>query len=104
VTTDSENVGNRRAGYLIGASFLIVFGFGVGILLNIVAHLSAPPNGAQFFFVTIYPTWGLYATLTLILGIVATFVGLGMVWLGVNTPYGPLSLIDTEGKPKESPH
>ncbi len=93
----AESTGNRRAGYLVGASFLIVFGFGIGVVLNIVAHLTAPTQGSSIFFVTVYPMWGWYATLTLVLGTLATFVGLGMIWLAMNIPYGPLSLPDTEG-------
>ncbi len=90
--------GNRRAGYLVGASFLVILGFGVGVMLNIVAHLTAPAAGSTIFFVTVYPTWGWYATLSMAIGTVATFLGLGMLWLGLDTPYGPPSLPDTEGK------
>lgn len=91
--------GNRRAGYFIAASFLLILGFGVGVALNILVHITAPSQGVRVFFVTVYPYFGWYAVLVLALGVVSAFIGLGMIWLGLNERFGRLSLPDTEGPP-----
>jgi hypothetical protein len=48
-------------------------------------------------YITVYPGWSWYATVSVIIGAIATFIGSGMVWLGFRTPRGTLSLPDTEG-------
>lgn len=99
---DTPGSGNARAGYFIAASFLLVFGFGVGIAMNLIIHATAPAQGIKVFFMTVYPTFGLYSIIVFVLGALSTIVALGMIWLGIDKPVGPLTLQDPEGRPGDT--
>ncbi len=91
--------GNRRAGFLSGGVLLLILGLGVGILLNLYLHMTAPAGGCQTIGTLLHvcSSWGWYATVVLTLGAFATLVGAGMVGLGLQLPSSPLRLFDTEG-------
>jgi hypothetical protein len=88
--------GNSRLGFFMGGIILIVLGLGCAIILNIILHAMAPSGGMDFFWFRVYPGWSWYATITAILGVLATLVGSGMAYFGVTDPSGPIALPDTE--------
>jgi hypothetical protein len=92
--------GNRRAGFLAGGALLLLLGFGGCMIVNLLLHLSAPLGGCLALpgGFHVCSGWGWYATTLFALGVLATLVGAGMVWLGLRMPAGPLRLFDTEGR------
>lgn len=89
--------GNRRAGFIVAGSLLLILGTGVGMLANLALHSIAPAQGLSLGLFTVYPGWSWYATVVFVLGAFATLVGLGMLWLSGFSPSGPVHLPDTEG-------
>lgn len=92
--------GNRRAGWYAGGVILLMLGFGVGVIANLLLHAAAPVGQCVQFLPGFWVcnSWGWYATVVLVLGLFATLVGVGMVALAVQMPRAPLRLFDTEGR------
>jgi hypothetical protein len=95
--------GNRRAGYFVAGSVLLLAGLGGAILLNLLLHAIAPASGFDLYFFRVYPGWSAYATVAAGIGLLATLVGSGMFYLGWTTPRGKLYLFDTEGRHPPDP-
>lgn len=94
-----DDSGNVRAGFLGGGALLVVLGLGGGLMLNLLLHSFAPSSGIDLFLVKVYPGWSLYASLVAVGGIVASIIGMGMLWVGFDYPPGPIGLPDPETPP-----
>lgn len=84
--------GDERIGYRAGGIFLILVGWGLGVIVNIVLHRMAPAAGEVLGPWRIYPTLGVYALGVVGLGVVAGVVGVFMLWLAQKSPPGRLVL------------
>lgn len=80
--------GDERIGYRAGGIFLLVVGWGLGVITNIVVHRMAPSTGEVFGPWRIYPALGVYALGLVGLGAVAGVVGIFMLWLAQRSPRG----------------
>jgi|GEM_PF-2457722 hypothetical protein len=90
--------GNVRVGFLVAGLLLVVFGWGGAVILNVYLHTIAPPNGIPVLLWRVYPGWSLYDGVLAFLGVLATLVGLGMLYLARHKPSGSVRLPDTEGE------
>jgi hypothetical protein len=84
--------GDERIGYRAGGVFLIVVGWGLGVLVNIAVHRMAPSAGEVIGPWRIYPALGVYALGLVALGAVAGVVGVFMLWLAQQSPPGKFVL------------
>lgn len=84
--------GDERIGYWAGGIFLILVGWGLGVVANIVLHRMAPSGGELVGPWRIYPTLGVYALGLVGLGAVAGLVGAFMLWLARRSPRGKFVL------------
>lgn len=84
--------GDERIGYLAGGIFLIVVGWGLGVLANIVVHRMAPAAGETIGPWHIFPMLGVYALGLVGLGAVGGVVGVFMLWLAHRAPRGKFVL------------
>jgi fructose-specific phosphotransferase system IIC component len=84
--------GDERIGYRAGGIFLLVVGWGLGVIANIVVHRMAPPAGELLGPWRIYPALGVYALGLVVLGAVAGVVGIFMLWLARRSPPGKFVL------------
>jgi hypothetical protein len=80
--------GDERIGYRLGGAFLLVVGWGLGVILNVVVHAMAPATGEWVGPWRVYPALGVYAVGALALGAVAGVVGLFMLWLAQRSSPG----------------
>jgi hypothetical protein len=84
--------GDERIGYLAGGILLIVVGWGLGVIANVLVHQMAPASGLVVGPWRIFPSLGVYALGLVGLGTVAGVVGVFMLWLGRHSPRGKFVL------------
>jgi len=84
--------GDERFGYRAGGIFLVVVGWGLGVVVNIALHRMAPSTGELVGPWRIYPTLGVYALGLVAIGAVAGVVGVFMLWLAQRSPRGKFVL------------
>ncbi len=84
--------GDERAGYFAAGGLLVVLGWGLGVLTNVIAHLSAPAGGTRWWGVYIGPELGAYAWGVLGLGLFAGAFGVVLIGIGRGSPRGPMVL------------
>ena len=87
-----EEGGDERWGYWIAGGLLVFLGWGLGVLLNVVLHLTAPSGGDRLLGTYFGPTMGPYAWAVLGLGLFSGAVGVVLLLLGRSSPRGPLVL------------
>ena len=88
--------GDVRLGLFGAGGTLIVLGWGLGVVLNVVLHRLAPSGGHRLWHVFFGPTFGPYAWATLGLGLVAGAFGVVLIGLARNSPTGPFVLPGVE--------
>ncbi|MCI4368506.1 MAG: hypothetical protein L3K09_02945 [Thermoplasmata archaeon] len=84
--------GDERLGLFIAGGLLLLFGFGVAVILNLFLHLSAPSGGSVLGPWRITSTMGPYAWAILAFGLVTGIVGAALIALGRETAPGALVL------------
>jgi hypothetical protein len=84
--------GDTRVGYFLAGAILVVLGWGVGVVLNLVLHYLAGGAGLTFAGHTITSTLGAYAWATFAFGLATGAFGVVLVALGRASPKGPLVL------------
>ena len=87
-----ERGGDERIGYRAGGILLLVVGWGVGVILNLVLHWMAPSTGQALGPWRIYHALGVYALGAVGIGLVAGVVGIVMLWLAQRAPRGKFVL------------
>jgi hypothetical protein len=87
-----ERGGDERIGYRAGGILLLVVGWGLGVIANVVVHWLAPSGGEVLGPWRVYPTLGVYALGVVGLGAVAGVVGIFMLWLAQRAPRGKFVL------------
>lgn len=89
---DWDPGGDARVGWFIGGGLLVVLGWGVAVLANVLVHARAPPPGLAIGPWIVTTHYGLFAEVTLGIGLFTGAIGAGLVWLAYRTPSGPLRL------------
>lgn len=84
--------GDERLGLFAAGGILIALGWGLGVVLNLVAHRLASAHGTVWGWIRIYPSLGPFAWATLALGLFAGAMGVGFLLLARGSPRGPLVL------------
>lgn len=84
--------GDVRLGYFAAGGTLIAFGWGLGVVLNVLLHYFAPGGGHWLFHAYFGTTMGPYAWAVLGLGLAAGVFGVALVALGRRSPKGPFVL------------
>lgn len=87
--------GDERIGYRAGGALLVVLGWGIGIVVNVLLHRLAPAGGEAIGPWRIYPALGPYALGLVGLGALAGVVGVFMIWLAQRSPRGKFVLPGT---------
>ena len=87
--------GNERAGLRIAGALAVLVGWGLGVFLNVLLHVSAHSGGRVVGWVRVYPALGPYAWGVLLLGLFTGAFGLAMIWVSRDAPAGPLRLPGT---------
>ena len=87
---------------MIAGGLLIVAGWGVGVVANVLAHWVAPSSGMTVLWVHVYPTFGAYAYATFGIGLFFGILGVVLLLLGRGAPRGPAVLpgYDYSGQPR----
>lgn len=91
-TPPFEEKGDVRFGYYVAGGLLLAFGWGLGVVVNVLAHLLAPAGGYHLFGVEVGGSLGPYAWAVLALGLFAGAFGTGLLLLGRGSPRGPVVL------------
>ncbi|MCI4337072.1 MAG: hypothetical protein L3K17_07785 [Thermoplasmata archaeon] len=84
--------GDARLGWFLAGGLLIVIGWGLATILNVVAHAMAPATGTALGPVRVFPHWGLYGEVTLGIGLFTGLIGAGLIWLAYRSPEGRIVL------------
>ncbi len=84
--------GDERAGYFAAGGLLVVVGWGIAVLLNVLLHLLAPSGGSRFLGVYVGASFGAYAWAAFGLGLFTGAFGLALLLIGRSTPKGRLVL------------
>ena len=84
--------GDVRLGYFLAGGFLIALGWGLGVALNLLLHLTAPSDGYRIGHVFVGPTVGPYAWAVAGLGGFSGAFGLVLIALGRGSPRGRVVL------------
>ena len=88
--------GDERAGYFIAGGLLVVLGWGVAVVLNIVLHAAAPVGGHWILDLWFGRSWGAYAWGTVLFGAGTGTMGVVLLALGRAAPRGPVVLPGVE--------
>jgi hypothetical protein len=84
--------GDERAGWAAAGAILLVLGWGLAVIVNVLVHLEAPATGSTLGPVRVFPTLGPFAWITVGIGVFTGAVGAGLVWLSRSAPKGPIVL------------
>ncbi len=87
-----EPGGDVRVGYFAAGSLLVVLGWGLAVVLNLVLHALAGSQGMVLGPVRITSAIGDYAWAVFGLGLFTGALGVVLIGLGRSSPRGPLVL------------
>lgn len=88
----TDSGGDERLGYLLAGGVLLVLGWGLGVLANLLLHAAAGTGGMTIGWVRITAHLGPYAWGVFGLGVVTGALGVGLLLVGRATPKGPFVL------------
>jgi hypothetical protein len=84
--------GDERLGLQIAGGLLVVLGWGLGVALNVLLHVTAPSGGRAVGPVVVFAHLGLFAWATLLIGLGTGALGAAIVLVGRASPKGPIVL------------
>ncbi len=88
--------GDVRLGYQVAGGILIALGWGLAVVVNLLAHTMAPSGGHRLWHVYFGPSLGPYAWGAVALGVATGALGCVLVWFGRQSPRGPFVLPGVE--------
>ena len=84
--------GDERVGYFLAGGILLLLGWGLGVLGNLLLHVMAGSGGMTVLWVRITSTVGPYGWAIFAFGLVTGGIGAVLLALGRASPKGPLVL------------
>ncbi len=84
--------GDVRLGYQIAGGVLIALGWGLAVVVNVLAHVSAPAGGHRILSFYFGPSLGPYAWASLGLGLFTGIFGVVLLLIARDAPAGPFVL------------
>jgi hypothetical protein len=84
--------GDERLGYFLAGGLLVSLGWGLGVVVNLVLHWMAGPQGMTLGWVRITSSLGSYAWAAFAFGLFTGAVGTVLLVLGRDSSRGPLVL------------
>lgn len=84
--------GDERLGLFLAGAILVVLGWGLALVLNLLLHAAAPSGGWLVGPSRITTHVGTYAWATAAFGLVTGFVGVAMFYVARQQPRGPFVL------------
>ncbi len=87
-----DTKGDPRLGYFVAGGLLVVLGWVLGVVLNVLLHVYAPSGGLRIYGVYFGHALGPYAWATLGLGLFTGAFGVVLLALGRSSPSGPFVL------------
>jgi hypothetical protein len=88
--------GDVRLGLFIAGGLLIVLGWGLGVVTNVLLHAYAPSGGLSLFGLRVGPTWGAYGWAVAVMGALTGGMGVVLLALGQRSPRGAIVLPGAE--------
>lgn len=82
--------GDDRLGFRVAGAVLVVLGWGIADLLNVLLHRAAPTAGLAVGPYTVFPAFGLLGEITFVVGLFTGLIGVGLLWVAESAPRGPL--------------
>jgi hypothetical protein len=89
--------GDPRLGFFIAGGLLIALGWGAGVALNVVLHLTAPAGGHTLLGIYLGRAFGAYSEAVFGLGLFTGALGVVLLGLGSGSPKGRIVLPGVEG-------
>lgn len=84
--------GDERVGYFVAGAILVVLGWGIAVVLNLVLHYLGGTSGITVAGHTFTSTLGPYAWAALGFGLFVGAFGVVLLALGRGSPKGPIVL------------
>lgn len=92
-TPPEEYGGDERIGWQIAGGLLIFLGWGIAVVINLLAHAVAPSGGMQVWWgIWIGSHVGGFAWITLGIGVFTGAMGVVFLYLASGSTRGPLVL------------
>ena len=86
---ETDAGGDERAGLFIAGAILLLLGWGVAVVLNVLLHVGAPADGLALGPIRVYSAWGAFAWATALIGLLTGAVGAAVLYVARDAPAGP---------------
>ncbi len=91
-TPPFDSKGDERIGYFVAGGTLLVLGWGLGVVVNLLLHWEARMGPFQVWTVHFGPTLGAYAWAVFALGLASGAVGAAFLAIARSAPRGAFAL------------
>ncbi len=91
-TPPFDGKGDERIGYYLAGATLVVLGWVLGVVVNLLLHVAARSGPFLVWTVHFGPTMGPYAWAVFGLGVATGTLGAGLFWVARTTARGPFVL------------
>lgn len=82
--------GDERWGLMAAGGVLIVLGWGLAVLVNLLLHATAPTGGRSVGGVVVFGHLGPFAWATLLIGLATGALGVAIALVARSSPKGPI--------------
>lgn len=84
--------GDERFGWWIAGGLMLLLGWGLAVVANLVVHLQAGSGGTWLGPIRVTSHFGSFALVTLGIGVFTGLIGVGLLWVARQSPKGPFVL------------